>query len=461
MVYLLNKKRSSFFGLCTAVLIAVTPISNAYAECSNPKSPEEEAQCNQKENAETTAAGEWSKFAVQTAGSITNIALGISAKVADATVFGKPEAEAIERACSGVDYGVTGATVATDVTIAAVVDANGAEIAGKIGGATALASMPKISSMTKNTTKEGAKASSKTAEEATKEACQVCFTTGATMAVAAATSAVSASAAGQIADNTAAIIDQTNNSHVQNYGASGFGFGDRGSAHNNAQGAGGVGKVGGKSGNGSLVSDACGALSGGGFLTCMAATNPEIAKIAKNTQLIDQLKKATGGKHIGDLVKSVLQNPNIDAANKAVGNFMGANAAQQAAINNLSATFGKIAAKSAPALNAAMAKKIAGKVPNFNSKDPALEDMLKKMMAGMQVPGEMEEKKDGPRNEWVFRQMELLDPETIMAKKEFSIFDRIAFRYRKTQPRVDNLDWTLEENRNSVNRAVASQRSRN
>jgi hypothetical protein len=186
-------------------------------------------------------------------------------------------------------------------------------------------------------------------------------------------------------------------------------------------------------------SDKCDKENGNAYLSCVGGSSPEIAAISNSNEFMGLMNKALHGKNLGDVIK----------------NYDGESDLNDYVANALGMTPGFIAKV---ASNNEKLVKNSGFLENYSpmgytrtaaakpkvSNDLDFSKLMSGMMGKMDPGGDTKEKRDP--SELVFRQLELLPADKIEGNKDISLFARIAFRYRKNVPNVEQLNWSRPEN---------------
>ncbi len=208
-----------------------------------------------------------------------------------------------------------------------------------------------------------------------------------------------------------------------------------------------------KEGPGTPKSSTCDQQPGDAMLTCVndKYPSPEMSAITNNPAFLANAQKALG-KSLGDFAKGFSGDAK-DAANYVAGG-MGLPPGAAASLSDAMKAGDKVAkdngveGKYTPMTYASSGgKAAAGGDPDFGK---LMGDMLKTLN-----PDDPNAKGKDP-SELVFRQLDLLPPDKIAENKNISLFARIGYRYRKKTGDVEQLNWALEQNQQSVSRAPAS-----
>lgn len=197
---------------------------------------------------------------------------------------------------------------------------------------------------------------------------------------------------------------------------------------------------GGESGSGTSIpasTDSCSNSNGNQYLTCLGGISPEIAAITNSPEFMKEMTKALKGKNLGDFIKGYKEGTDM---NSYVAAGLGVNpglVSHVAKSNDKLLKDSKFMEHYKPMTYARGGS--AAKVSNDLD--------FSKMMAGLmgKMGGDKKDSKEDP-SELVFRQMELLPADKIQANKDISLFARIAFRYRKNNGNVEQLNWSRPEN---------------
>lgn len=184
--------------------------------------------------------------------------------------------------------------------------------------------------------------------------------------------------------------------------------------------------------------DSCANESGNKYLSCVGQNVPEIAALTNSPEFMGTMDSVLKGKNLGDFVKGYKGDSPADLS-KYIADNTGLNPALTAKAIDNSMKIGKESGfmdKYTPMTynrGGGAPKKVGGPELDFS-----------KMMAGLLGklnPGEETGKKEDP-SERVFRQLDLLPADKIEANKDISLFVRVAFRYRKNNTNVEQLNWS-------------------
>lgn len=188
-------------------------------------------------------------------------------------------------------------------------------------------------------------------------------------------------------------------------------------------------------------SDPCANQSGNAWLSCFGNNHnsPEIMALSNSPEFLNQMQKSLKGKSLGDFVKGY--DGKSDLASYVAGG-LGVSPALVAGVmknNEKMAKDTNYMDKYSPITYAR-----GGAKPSVGGGGLDFSKLMAGMMGKLDPKGK-DEKKDP--SELVFRQLELLPADKIYANKDISLFARIAFRYRKNTPNVEQLNWAREENK--------------
>lgn len=199
----------------------------------------------------------------------------------------------------------------------------------------------------------------------------------------------------------------------------------------------------------------CSGQSGDAYLKCLGSAMPDVAALTSNPGFMKQMNNLFPGKNFGDVVKG-FKGKNLDDAANYIGQMSG-NPAMGELAKKAVETGAKIAetysmkngkkpnvAASTESSSAGGYQSASREVASVGGDDMDFNKMMADMMKKLNPDAEADKK--GDPQELVFRQLDLLPEEKILANKDISLFVRVGFRYRKKINDLDHLNWSSEKN---------------
>jgi hypothetical protein len=171
---------------------------------------------------------------------------------------------------------------------------------------------------------------------------------------------------------------------------------------------------------------------------CLSKNDAVAAAITSSPELMDSITKTMGGKSIGSLISGFKGSSPSDVSNYLAKNSTLDSKVSLAALdssdkiakkNNFN---GKFASGSAYASNN---RKVASK----SDDDFDINKMMSGLMGKMGAGNEQKGSKPGD-NDYVFKQLELMTPTQIQENKGISLFTRVAYRYRKKNADLEQMN---------------------
>ncbi len=401
-----NHTVALLFGILT--FVPYPAIADSSDPCAYATSQQAQSHCASRDNANNTGTIETVKGVINFAGAATNLAF-FTAGMASGTDLSK--------VCDSYTFGVNGANIGWDVTAQATMQNNMQATAGSIG------SLASFGNQIKNAAKDGLQFGGEGAAVAPKEGAEkatgkqvasansACLINAGTLGATGATNTITASGARQGANAENAVIAPLVQAEQAAYSfPTSHGTGSTVGAY--TEGAGNS-------------AQSCMGLSGQAFLSCLGNSDPSLSSLFSDPKL----KDLKGYKNLDSILKSAIQSGDPSAIRNAASALSGASptameklmkASEEAIQKNALAGKGP---KGGAALAKAKNKNLPD--PKDSTYDKLLKDMMDKLAAGNKAES------TDTQTDLQDRQMDLLSAEQIEARKDISLFHRVAFRYKR------------------------------
>ncbi len=172
-------------------------------------------------------------------------------------------------------------------------------------------------------------------------------------------------------------------------------------------------------------------------LECLGNHDAAASAITSSPDLMSEITKTMGGKSLGSLIKDFKGNSAADLANYLANQSSVDPKITKAALgaSEKIAKENRFAEKYKPTGYVGTNRKVASKSDDDFDINKMMSGIMGKMGAG-------EDKKDQKAGDtdYVFRQMELMTPAQIQENKGISLFTRVAYRYRKKNADLEQMN---------------------